>query len=142
VPIDAWRKTLYIVVDSDIVLTPKQPQDIHRYADQTGLPRFYSISGTDIYLAPTPDAVYSVLHVYVSENNTLSADIDKPAIEDWAIDLLIAQACVLTALRLRDFEMAQMFRLEYAQILSSLRDEVRRTRQHPVPRHRNDVSWP
>lgn len=143
VPHDEWRKTLYIVVDGDTVMTVKQPQDIHRFsADTTGMPRFYAISGTDIYVWPTPDQAYSVLHVYVKDPAVLSADGDTPAIEDWAIDLLVAQACVLTALRLRDFEMASMFRVEYAQILQTMQDEVRRTRQLPAPRHRNDVSWP
>ena len=142
VPADDWRKTLVLVVDGDQVLSPKQPQDIHRYANQTGFPYFYAISGTDIYLAPTPDAVYTVLHMYVKDPAVLSGDTDVVAVEDWAIDLLIEQTCVLVAKRLRDDSLARSFQEELSITLESMRDEVRRTRQLPLPRHRTDVAWP
>lgn len=142
VPVDEWRKTLFVIVDDDQLMTVKQPQDIHRYQAQTGFPYFYAIQGTDIYVAPTPDEAYSILHVYVKAPTVVSADDDVIDVEDWAIDLLIDKTAVLAARRLRDTELRKEMESEYAQTLSDMRDEVRRTRQYPKPKHRTDIGWP
>ncbi len=145
VPNDNWRKTLNIVIDEDQVLRAVQPAEIFRYLDseaERGRPSVYAISGTDIYFAPAPDQAYSVKHVYVKEVTTMSAGSDLATVEDWAIDALVDLACVQAAKRLRDFEMARMFMEEYALMIESLRDEVRRTRQPVKPRRRTDVAWP
>lgn len=142
VPVDEWRKTLFIVVDDDQILRAKQPVDIHRYAQQNGFPYFYAVQGTDIYVSPTPDTAYSVLHVYVKETATLVNDTDVVEVEDWAIDLLIEQAVVLVAKRLRDRDLARQHEEELARTLTSIQDEVRRTRQLPLPMHRTDIGWP
>jgi hypothetical protein len=47
----------------------------------------------------------------------------------------------MVARRLRDPEMAGMFQRSYDDILETLHDEVRRTRQLPTPRHRADIGW-
>lgn len=144
-PEDNWRKTLNIVVDEDQVLQAVQPAEIFRYLDseaERGRPSMYAISGTDIYLAPTPDQAYAVKHVYVKEVTTMSNDTDLATVEDWAIDALIELSCVQAAKRLRDFEMARSFTEDYAITIESLRDETRRTRQLIKPRRRTDVAWP
>lgn len=142
VPEDEWRKTLFLIVDDDQLMSVKQPQDIHRYASQTGFPFYYSIQGTDIYVAPTPDSAYDILHVYVKAPTVVSSDSDVLDVEDWAIDLLIDKTAVLAARRLRDSDLRGEMESEYAQTLSTMQDEVRRTRQYPKPKHRTDIGWP
>lgn len=137
-----WRKTLYLSVNGDEVLRAKQPQDLVRYSQNTGVPVFYTNEDDTIILAPTPDSAYDVVHFYIKQVADLSGDTDVPDIEDWAIDLLIEGAAVLVAKRLRDFDLARSIQEEYALTLDSLRDEVRRTRQPVLPKHRTDIGWP
>jgi len=136
-----WRKTLYIVVDDDHMLTAKQKQDIMRYENQTGLPLFYAAEGSEIVIAPTPDAAYNIIHEYIYEPVEVALDTAEFATYDWAIDLLVDQACILVARRLRDSDLARQFGQDFAVTYGAMQDEVRRTRQLPTPRHRNDVGW-
>jgi len=136
-----WRKTLFITVDSDTVLVPKQKQDIMRFTGQTGLPMFYAAEGNEIILAPTPDTTYTVAHEYLYVPTEVTSDSAEFVTYDWAIDLLIDMACILVARRLRDSDMARQFQQDYVDTYESLKDEVRRTRQLPTPRHRNDIGW-
>jgi hypothetical protein len=136
-----WRKTLFIVIDGDNMLVPKQKQEIKRYANQTGQPRFFAAEGNEIVLAPTPDAVYTIEHEYIHVPTEVTSGTAHLISYDWAIDLLIAQTCIMVARRLRDPEMAGMFQRSYDDILETLHDEVRRTRQLPTPRHRADIGW-
>ena len=48
----------------------------------------------------------------------------------------------LAARRLRDSELRAEMESELSQVLTFARDEVRRTRQLPRPKHRKDVGWP
>lgn len=137
-----WRKTLYIVSDTDQVLVPKQKQDLLRYSGQNGYPVFYAAEGSEILLAPTPDAVYTIVHEYIYEPADVTSDSTEFVIYDWAIELLIEGAAVLTAKRLRDPDLARELQQEYALTLKTMEDEVRRTRQLPTPRHRSDIGWP
>lgn len=141
-PASDWRKTQFIIIDEDQQLKPKQPQDIWRYKQSTGLPVFYSIQGDDLILAPTPDAAYDITHVYIKDITELSADTDEPDVPMWAIDLVIEGAAILGAKRLRDDDLAKEVEREYLKTLKTLQDEVRRTRQLPTPQHRTDIGWP
>lgn len=141
-PASDWRKTQYIMVDSDQQLRPMQPQAIERHADADGFPRFYAVRGGSLILAPEPDAVYSITHVYIKNETALSANGDEPAAPDWAIDMYIEYAAVLVARRLRDQGLTRLVEEEFGATYRSMLDEVRRTRQHPTPQHRLDVGWP
>lgn len=141
-PATNWRKTQYIITDGAQQLKVKQPQDIWRFADVTGSPQFYSVQGGSIIIAPTPDAVYTIDHIYIKNVTALSSDTDEPDSPMWALDLLIEGAAVLAAKRLKDPELARAVQQEYMQTLVTLQDEVRRTRQLPVPQHRTDIGWP
>lgn len=137
-----WRKTLSITIGTEeFPLRPKQRQDILRYSNQTGKPRFYSAQGSEIILAPKPDSAYTVVHRYVRFPDEVTVDATDVSVYDWAIDLLIEQACILTARRLRDSKMARDFTTDFATTYATMEDEVRRTRQLPTPRHRTDVGW-
>lgn len=140
-PASDWRKTLYIVVDDDQLMQLKQPQDIWRYSQQDGFPLFYTVENGTISLYPNPDAVYNVRHVYVKTETALSNDTDEPLVPLWALDLVIELAAVLAAKRLRDRELAREMEAEFQYNLDSIKDDIRKTRQHPVPKHRTDVGW-
>lgn len=65
-----------IAVQSDPVtvldyLTPDQFNSQYIYGE-AGVPRSYTVIGSNIYLGPTPDAVYSVLNTYQSSIPALS----------------------------------------------------------------------
>lgn len=141
-PASDWRKTLFVIADDDQQLRPKQSQDIWRFKEQDGYPMFYSVQGEQMILAPTPDAVYNITHVYIKDVVELSADTDEPDVPLWAIDLLIDKAAVLGARRLRDDDLRKEMESEFAQTLTTMKDEVRSMRQLPTPQHRTDVGWP
>lgn len=142
-PASDYRRTLFLIAGTDQQLRPKQPQDIWRFAEQEGHPMFYAVQGGQIILAPTPDAVYTLTHVYIKDDTTeLSSDTDEPSVPLWALDLIIEKAAVLGARRLRDDALRREIESEFAQTLQSMRDEVRQTRQLPTPQHRTDIGWP
>ena len=137
-----WRKTLHITVDGSQVLRPKQKQDILRYGDQqSGMPLFYAAEGNEIVIAPAPDTAYTVNHEYIYIPAEVTSGATEFEIPEWAIDMLISQACIMVARRLRDSEMAKTFADDFAYSYVILKDDVRRTRQLPTPRHRNDIGW-
>tara|TARA_R110000824_G_C15137950_1_gene669727 strand:+ start:832 stop:1359 length:528 start_codon:yes stop_codon:yes gene_type:complete len=136
-----WRKTLYIICN-DEPLSLLQKQEIIEYATQTGQPRFYAAEGSEIILAPKPDAVYTISHEYIHVPALVTSGSSHHVIYDWAIDLLVYQTAVLAARRLRDSELRAEMESELSQVLTFARDEVRRTRQLPRPKHRKDVGWP
>lgn len=137
-----WRKTLYIFVDTDTPLVARQKQDILRYANQTGMPAFYAAEGSEIVLAPTPDAAYDITHEYIHEPAEVTVDTTEFTTYDWAIDMLIDYASILGARRLRDSGLEKQMRSSFAETYSTIQDEVRRTRQLPTPRRRTDIGWP
>lgn len=145
-PASDWRKTLYIVSDSDQLLQYKQPQDLVRYGANQGYPYFYYTRNGSILLTPTPDAVYTISHVYIAEVAALSLDADRPEIasadaEQWAVDALIEYAALLAAQRLKDTELVMLMEREWGRTLAFLQDEIRKSRGYPTPRHRTDIGW-
>lgn len=140
-PATNWRKTQFLIADESQQLKPKQPQDIWRYSEQTGRPNFYAVQGGSIIIAPTPDAVYTLDHIYIKDVTLLSSDTDEPDVPMWGLDLLIEGATILAAKRLNDSQLAGQMQVEYMQTLVTLQDEVRRTRQLPTPQHRSDIGW-
>ncbi len=140
-PASNWRKTLFVITNDDQQLKLKQPQDIWRFKEQDGPPTSYAIQGGTMILAPTPDAVYTITHVYVKHVTALSGDTDEPDVPMWAIDLVVEGTAILAAKRMRDDDLAKEVEREYMKTLTTLQDEVRRTRQLPVPQHRTDIGW-
>jgi hypothetical protein len=140
-PHSTWRTTQYIVVDTDHLLKNKQPADAARYSNFEGYPQFYSIEGGTIRLFPTPDAVYDVRHVFTRTEPLLTGDTDEPLMPDWAIDMLVLTSAHIAAGRLRDRDLQAALKPELDRIMSSIKDEVRRTRSPVEPQHRRDIGW-
>lgn len=145
-PAADWRKTIYVVMDTDQLLTYKQPQDAARLAGVQGYPLWYTTKNAKIEVYPKPDAAYTISHVYIAEVADLSNDTDTPEIasaaaEQWAVDALIEYAALLVAIRLKDYELFQMIREEWARTIAFIQDEVRKSKGYPTPRHRNDIGW-
>jgi len=136
-PAATWRTTQRLSISDDNLLY-KNPTDIAQYSAFTGYPRFFTVELAKIVLAPTPDAVYSVTHVYTKVETDLSADADEPAVYDWAMPLVIVGAAKLLATRLKDPSLLQMIKEEERDIEEGIKDELRRGRPFPKPRHRND----
>jgi len=140
-PHATWRTTQYVTIDTDNLLKNKQPSDASRYSSFEGYPQFYSIEGGSIRLFPTPDAVYPVRHVMTRTEPVLSGATDEPLLPDWAIDLLVVTSAHIAAGRMRDSELQRILNPELSRIVSSIRDEVRRTRSPVEPQHRRDIGW-
>lgn len=140
-PASNWRKTLYLVCDSDQELQLRQAQDIVRYQANSGYPFFYAVKGTTIQISPTPDTVYTLEHEYIKSVTLMTLGSEESEVPEWALDLLIEGVCVLAAKRLHDTDLARAMQQEYSETLEVMRDEVRRTKQNPVPRHRTDIGW-
>ena len=60
---------------------------------------------------------------------------------DWAIDLLVLTSAHIAAARLRDRDLQAALKPELDRIMSSIKDEVRRTRSPVEPQHRRDIGW-
>ncbi len=140
-PQNLWKSTQYIITDTDNLLKAKQPADAARYSNFEGYPQFYSIEGGKIRLFPVPDAVYTVRHVFTRYESPLTGDTDEPLMPDWAIDLLVITTAHMAAGRLRDRDLQAALRPELDRLMSSIKDEVRRTRATVDPQHRRDIGW-
>ncbi len=91
----------------------------------TGRPYAWTQYGGNIYLLPTPNAVYTVEYgIQLDDDPSLSLDADTPLIPDWAVDMLIADTCMLVAKRMKDREMESVFFAERERFLRSIKDEI------------------
>ena len=140
-PASDHRKTLYIRVGDDQLLTYKTEADLDRLNQSIGIPRYYTIENGTIRMFPVPDAVYDIRHVYINVPADLSADSDVAVIPDWAIDLLISYVGVRAAARMRDSDLMRIMRDEWTDVYRAMLDETRRSRALPVPQHRRDIGW-
>ncbi len=109
-----------------------------KYRNLTGVPAFWWIEGGLIHLAPTPQGVRSYEHVYQGAEPTLVSDTDEPTIPDWAIDYVIAMACLSLARRLGDNDRVTQFFREVKTWEDRLADDARSAAPTPTRQTRRD----
>ncbi len=76
--------------------------------DETGEPKYYAISGSNVYLFPTPDGAYPLKAHYYKKDAAPAADVENLWLAH-AADLLIAETGIPIARFLRDAEAVQLF---------------------------------
>lgn len=93
----------------------------------TGTPEWYSIYGSNIYLANVPDSAYPIYCFYLQRFPDLSADSDTSPWLDNAYDLVVAGAAKLVwATTIRNTQEAQVcaqLESDYASELRAYRDQ-------------------
>ena len=101
-------------------------RDRNLFYGVTGVPAAFSEKAGTWYIWPTPDAVYSLNYDYIRTEADLSGDTDEPLIPDWAVSLVIVYACVLCARRSRDRELEKVFYAQFADLMRTIKDDIRR----------------
>jgi hypothetical protein len=108
--------------DSDWRPVPKEDYDILRDNKDfvtPGEPKFYALVGNNRIIFPTPDAAYSVTTVYYTADQVLSSNI-KNQWTTYASGLLMAETGYREARVLRDYEAANMFKMDRDEALRQL----------------------
>lgn len=110
-------------------------RDFPDYVNITGRPLYYTEDEGVFRVIPFPDANYDVTYGYVEAVDTpLSGDTDEPSIAEYAIDMLIADTCVLVARRMRDRELERVFYAEMSSMVKRMKDEIAETTEGFLPR--------
>ncbi|MEE9125355.1 MAG: hypothetical protein V3U14_12830 [candidate division NC10 bacterium] len=100
-----WRKTIRLSYQSTS-LQQIGPLEAPNYFDLTSKnPTVYYMEEQQVHLLPTPNAVFSVDHSFLTFEVALSGDTDEPALPDDYMDMLFARALMLVAIKLRDSEL-------------------------------------
>ncbi|MBS1863008.1 MAG: hypothetical protein JSS68_15005 [Actinobacteria bacterium] len=106
------------------LLTPIDIKSLDALPASTGLPYSYVISGTNILLYPTPDAVYSLSLRYWRLPEDMVSDSDTPEVPAQYQELLIAFAMKKAFLREDDPQMAQTWEVQFEKGMLKLRGEA------------------
>ena len=93
----------------------------------TGQPVSYVISGDQIRLYPTPDAVYSITHVYYQSETVLDDGADNPLLPVWAQGVLMWGAAAALFRRTGQDARADEAQKQYDRWLRRLQDNTRRS---------------
>lgn len=136
-----WRTTLRLHRPGYADLEYRVPRDLQGYIDsgQQGAPVLYTVERGKLILAPIPDAVYPVTHVFIRTETTIDGASDVPLIPEYAEDLLVVVAAHMLAASMRDSGLMKMLEAEAADLAGALKDEVRRARGYPKPKRRKDI---
>lgn len=80
----------------------RQRQDLIQYSvtGRTGMSRYYSVFGASVRIAPDPDTVWSLNHVYIRAEPALTGGTDTPLCPEHYSDVIVCYAssevCILT----------------------------------------------
>ncbi len=132
----SWSKTKrmrYLARD----LIEFQPRDGAQYFNDSGKPFGFFIESEKANFIPTPDAVYSILHVYSKYETTLTSAV-APSLPDRYMDWLVFVSLKQIATRIKDAEMYGMADREQKLWRVRANDEVRRSTGTMTIQTRND----
>lgn len=120
------HRYMYITINGEqVALGFRDPAFIKEYwpdASQTGEPKYYSVwDSSTFYLAPTPNAAYTIELGYIARPTQLSAANPNTWISDNAPEALL-YACLVQAYSYTKgpLEMLQFFEQSYQQSIQSL----------------------
>lgn len=112
----------------------RSPRYRARYKNVKGKPTCWTREAANFYTMPAPTADgYDVTVRYHRTEPELTTDAQEPLMPDWAIDLLIAQVCILVARRFRNGEQTNHYIIEREEALRALRDEITLVGQGTTP---------
>lgn len=122
-------------------LLARQRRDLSRFYQtqvQTGEPLYYSTYGASIRLAPVPDQVYTIRHVFVQAEPPLVSGSDVPLCPDHFSDTIVLYAAVEESTRMKDFGQRNAFLADIQAWKARMRDNVRQTASTLKIRARSD----
>jgi hypothetical protein len=112
----------------------RQPRQRAVFHDIQAPPVAFTRRGSTIEVLPEPDTSYTLNLVYTANDVVLSGNTDQPLLPDWAVDLLIAQTCLLVARRYRNQEQIMQYLQERDEALRHVQDELVHHVQGYTPR--------
>lgn len=126
-PDPLWIRTIWISRDAiGKDLEQRQRRDLTMYAvtGVRGRPVWYAENGQAILIAPTPDAAYSLTHVYIRPEDPLVDPTDEPLCPEHLIGIVVlyaaAEVCVFT----KDSTLKNLIEGEIQAWIRRMRDNV------------------
>lgn len=106
------------------LLRPVSRQEFDVFTASTGRPVVYVISSDEIFLYPTPDAVYEISLRYWRLPQDMTKDADLPEIPAQYHDLLVAYAMSKAYARENDYQASNFWKTEWEAGVMKMRGEV------------------
>lgn len=134
-----WIKTRWLKIN-DYDLDSRQRVDLIQYDLTSGMPTSFAIDEQKIWLSPAPDAVYSVVHSYMTTENNLTADGDTVKCPDQYSDVIVTYAAIIEARRMNNSSVEQQMlddKKEWLRNIAKLVPQV-----DILPRIRVGRDWP
>lgn len=136
-----WSATKAITVEHS-ALEFMVDYDMERFsANYSGIPRWYTIVGRNLRVAPFPSTDYPYRHLYYKAPVMLTADKDVPLVPIEHQGALIAKAAHLLSIRQDDRAAAGPHLAEYMQEVERMKSELTRRSTRPVGRRIRDNPW-
>jgi hypothetical protein len=120
------------------LLQTRQDEEMLLLDEDTGQPYFYTVEGTTITLAPTPDAIYTVKRKYVKAEAVLSGDSDTCYVPAYYSDLAAIYGALEEARRRRDQALVNLLEQSRQQWIKRISDNIQRSKDMPAIRTRSD----
>ena len=102
-------------------MTPDQFETSYAY-EATGLPQAYTVVGSSIYLAPIPDAVYTLDLLYKAKVPNLATNSVTWLMTNYPNVYLYATLCEF-APYIKDKEMIQVWEMKYKEAIQSVNSQ-------------------
>lgn len=136
-------RTLWLSVPAfAYTLNVRERQEIERYIQTRGMPSLYSVQGASISLAPVPDQVYTIKHVFIRPDTPMVGETDVSLCPDHFSDTIVLYAAIAEATRTKDFTQVAQFRQDLAEWKQRMRDNVRQSAGTLRVRTRSDYgTW-
>lgn len=123
-----WGRTKLLTIDAYPEVEWRPLGDIRSWPEDTqGVPRYYTATGSEILLAPIPDASYTVRHDYYVEETPLTDDTDTPLLPSTFHHAVVAYATHLALLRSGESQRATMELSNYQGWLRRIQNQKRRS---------------
>lgn len=123
-----WGRTKYLTIDSQPEIEFVTLGDVRAWPAATrGVPRYYTTTGSEILVAPVPDATYTVRHDYYVEETPLTDDTDTPLVPSTFHHAIVAYATHLALLRSNEQQRASGELANYQGWLRRIQDQKRRS---------------
>lgn len=123
-----WEKTKALSIEGFDAMAYLDLQEIRNWPDEVSdVPMFYTVYQEQLYLAPTPSAVYNMRHDYLRSEPRLVDNSDAPIMPTLYHYSILAMAVHLAHLRAGDLPRAQAARQEYEAWLKRMEGQKMRT---------------
>lgn len=106
---------------------------------ESGEALWFTIEGSNIRLAPTPNATGTLTVVYTKPENVLSADGDVVLAPDQYRDVIVTYAAIHQATRLKDQELLASLEVVRKQTLDAIKKDALKTTRAPRIQVRDDI---